>query len=102
MTTFSGHPFAFSNAAPLETGTANLHDGARDAAAHKAGRSQFDPAYDAWFNTALFPTQAQAPFTLRNFPTMFSDVRSQILKRLGYVRVQGVSDQGEGTVAGVG
>jgi hypothetical protein len=78
-TTHSGYPFAFPNAAPLQAGTANLHDDARDAAAKAAGRTQFDPAYDVWFNTALFPTQAQAPFTLRNFATMFPDVRSKIL-----------------------
>src|SRR5262249_24945197 len=58
---------------------ANLHDSRRDAAAQKVGRAQFDPSYDVWFNTGLFPTQAQAPFTLRNFPTVFPDVRSKIL-----------------------
>jgi hypothetical protein len=78
-TTHSGYPFAFPNAAPLQAGTANLHDSGRDALAQKAGRSQFDPAYDVYFNTALFPAQAQEPFTLRNFPTMFPDVRSKIL-----------------------
>ena len=78
-TAHSGYPFAFPNAAPLLAQTANLHDDARDAAAKKAGRSQFDPSYDVWFNTSIFPTQAQAPFTLRNFPTMFPDVRSKIL-----------------------
>lgn len=78
-TAHSGYPFAFPNAAPLQTGTANLHDSARDALAKAAGQSQFDPAYDVYFNTSLFPTQAQAPFTLRNFPTMFPDVRSKIL-----------------------
>jgi Carboxypeptidase regulatory-like domain/TonB dependent receptor len=78
-TAHSGYPFSFPNAAPLTTGTANLHDGQRDASAQKAGRTQWDPSYDVWFNTALFPTQAQAPFTLRDFPTMFPDVRSKIL-----------------------
>ena len=46
---------------------------------YKAGRTQFDPSYDVWFNTSLFPTQAQAPFTLRTFPTIFPDVGSKIL-----------------------
>jgi hypothetical protein len=78
-TAHSGYPFAFPNAAPLAAQTANLHDGARDALARKAGHSQFDPSVDPWFNTALFPGQAQAPFTLRTFPTMFPDVRSKIL-----------------------
>src|SRR5260370_18047969 len=78
-TAHSGYPFAFPNAAPLVAQTANLHDDARDAAAQKAGRSQFDPSYDVWFNTALFPSQAQAPFPLRNFPTIFPHVRPKLL-----------------------
>lgn len=78
-TAHSGFPFSFPNAAPIAAGTANLHDGQRDAAAQQAGRTQFDPSNDVWFNTAIFPTQAQAPFTLRNFPTMFPDVRSKIM-----------------------
>ena len=78
-TAHSGYPFAFPNAAPLVAQTANLHDAQRDANAQKAGRTQWDPSYDAWFNTSIFPTQAQAPFTLRNFPSMFPDVRSKIL-----------------------
>jgi hypothetical protein len=78
-TAHSGYPFAFPNAAPTQAGTANLHDDGRDALAKTAGQSQFDPAYDVYFNTAIFPTQSQAPFTLRNYPTMFPDVRSKIL-----------------------
>jgi hypothetical protein len=78
-TAHSGYPFAFPNAANLVPQTANLHDDQRDANAQKAGRKQFDPSYDVYFNTSIFPTQAQAPFTLRNFPTMFPDVRSKIL-----------------------
>jgi hypothetical protein len=78
-TAHSGFPFAFPNAANLVAQTANLHDSQRDANAQKAGRPQFDPSYDVWFNTSIFPTQAQAPFTLRNFPTIFPDVRSKIL-----------------------
>jgi hypothetical protein len=78
-TAHSGFPFAFPNAAPLAPQTANLHDDQRDALAQKQGRSQFDPTQSVYFNTAIFPTQAQAPFTLRNFPTRFPDVRSKIL-----------------------
>jgi hypothetical protein len=78
-TAHSGYPFAFPNAAPLVAQSANLLDSGRDALAKTAGRSQWDPSYDPYFNTALFPTQAQAPFTLRNFPTIFPDVRSKIL-----------------------
>ena len=37
------------------------------------------PLLDVYFNTAIFPTQAQAPYTLQNFPTMFPDVRGKIL-----------------------
>ncbi|HKE25360.1 MAG TPA: TonB-dependent receptor [Bryobacteraceae bacterium] len=77
--THSGFPFAFPNAAPLVAQTANLHDSQRDALAQKAGRPQFDPSLDVYFNTDIFPTQAQAPDTLRTFPTMFPDVRSKIL-----------------------
>jgi hypothetical protein len=77
--THSGFPFAFPNAAPLVAQTANFHDSQRDAFAQKAGRPQFDPSLDVYFNTAIFPTQAQAPDTLRTFPTMFPDVRSKIL-----------------------
>ena len=78
-TAHSGYPFSFPNAAPLAAQSANLLDSGRDALAQKTGRSQWDPSYDVYFNTALFPTQAQAPFTLRNFPTIFPDVRSKIL-----------------------
>jgi hypothetical protein len=78
-TAHSGYPFSFPNAAPLVAQSANLLDSGRDALGQKAGHSQWDPSYDPYFNTALFPTQAQAPFTLRNFPTIFPDVRSKIL-----------------------
>jgi hypothetical protein len=73
----SGFPFAFPNAAPLVAQSAKFSDDQRDALARKAGRSQFDPSNDVWFNTSIFPTDAQAPFTLQNFPTIFPDVRSK-------------------------
>ncbi|HWB98230.1 MAG TPA: TonB-dependent receptor [Bryobacteraceae bacterium] len=75
----SGFPLPFPNAAPLEARSARLSDSQRDALAQKAGRSQYDPSYDVWFDTSLFPRTAQAPFTLRNFPTRFPDVRSKPL-----------------------
>jgi len=54
-TAHSGYPFAFPNASPLVAQTANLHDAQRDANAQKAGRTEWDPSYDAWFNTSSSP-----------------------------------------------
>ncbi|MBI3695970.1 MAG: TonB-dependent receptor [Acidobacteria bacterium] len=73
----TGFPFNFPNAAPLAARSAKFDDGQRDALAQKAGRPQFDPLYDKWFDVSLFPTRPQAPFTLRDFPTRFPDVRSK-------------------------
>jgi len=70
-TAHSGYPFSFPNAAPLLVQTANFHDGQRDAAAQKHGRSQFDPTYDVWFNTSLFPTKAQLHSRNGIFPPGF-------------------------------
>ena len=75
----SGFPLAFPNAAPLTARSAKLSDSQRDDLARRAGRAQYDPSYDVWFDTSLFPAAAQAPFTLRTFPTRFSDVRSKPL-----------------------
>lgn len=76
----SGFPLAFPNAAPLTAKSAKLTDSQRDQLAQAAGRSQYDPSYDIWFDTSIFPrTAGPAPFTLRNFPTRFSDVRSKPL-----------------------
>jgi len=77
--THSGFPLAFPNAAPLQAKSAKLSDAQRDALAQTAGRAQYDPSYDVWFDTSLFPRTAQAPFTLRTFPTRFPDVRSKPL-----------------------
>jgi hypothetical protein len=77
--THSGFPLPFPNAAPLAPNRARLSDSQRDALAQKAGRSQYDPSYDVWFDTSLFPRTTPAPFTLRNFPTRFPDVRSKPL-----------------------
>ena len=57
----SGFPIDFPNAAPLTNQSARLSGD---------GQSIYH-----WFNTALFPKTAQAPFTLRNYPSRFPDVR---------------------------
>jgi hypothetical protein len=75
----SGFPLAFPNAAPLAARSAKLSDSERDTRARAAGRTQFDPSEDVWFDTSLFPGAAQPPFTLRTFPTRFPDVRSKPL-----------------------
>jgi hypothetical protein len=75
----SGFPLPFPNAAPLAARSARLSDAQRDALAQKAGRAQYDPSYDVWFDTSLFPRTAQAPFTLQTFPTRFPDVRGKPL-----------------------
>ena len=79
-----GFPFDFPNAAPLVAQSAALSDSQRDALAKKNGHSQWDPSLDTWFNTAIFPSQAQAPFTLRNFPTRFPDVRGKPLNNVEF------------------
>lgn len=58
----SGFPVPYPNAAQTTPGSANL------------GSSGPQDRFE-WFNTSLFPKTPQAPFTLRNFPTMFSNVR---------------------------
>ena len=61
ITNQSGFPVQFPNAAPLEAKSAKL--------------SSSQQSLYQWFDTSLFPTSAQPPFTLRNFPTVFPDVR---------------------------
>lgn len=75
----SGQPIDFPTAAPIRAGSAKLSSEQRDALARAAGRDKFNPFFDKWFDTKLFPTTAQAPFTLRDFPTRFPDVRSVAL-----------------------
>ncbi len=59
----SGFPVDFPNAAPLEARSAKLTTDRKD-------------RMFRWFDTSLFPKVAgPAPFTLRNFPTRFPDVR---------------------------
>lgn len=62
ITLQGGFPIDFPNAAPLEARSAKLDSGQR--------------TLTRWFDTSLFPRVAgPAPFTLRNFPTRFPDVR---------------------------
>ncbi|MBL8294937.1 MAG: TonB-dependent receptor [Bryobacterales bacterium] len=62
LTYQSGFPIDFPNAAPLEARSAKLPADQR--------------SLTRWFDTSLFPRVAgPAPFTLRNFPTRFPDVR---------------------------
>ncbi|MCX6620297.1 MAG: hypothetical protein NTY38_04330, partial [Acidobacteria bacterium] len=76
----SGFVLNFPNAAPTVARSAKLNDSQRDALAQKKGRTQYDPSYDIWFDTSIFPTvSGPAPFTLRNFPTRFPDVRTKPL-----------------------
>jgi len=76
----SGGPFDFPNAAPLTNRSAKLSEDQRNELAKKAGRSEFNPFFDKYYDVTLFPRQAQAPFTLRDFPTRFADVRSRHLE----------------------
>jgi len=76
----SGQPIEFPNAAPTAARSAKLNDQQRDDLARTAGRDRFNPFFDKWFDTSIFPTRAQAPFTLRDFPTRFPDVRSPHLE----------------------
>ena len=75
----SGSPVQFPNAAPLEARTARFSHEQRDALAQKNGRAEFDPVFDVFFDTALFPNRRPAAFTLQNFPTRFPDVRYKAL-----------------------
>ncbi len=76
----SGSPFDFPNAAPLAARSAKLSDEQRDDLARAQGRDSFNPFFDKYYDVTLFPRTAQAPFTLRDFPTRFPDVRSPHLE----------------------
>jgi len=58
-----GQPIDFPNAAPNVARSAKLTSDQRDELARKAGRTEFNPFFDKWFDTSIFPTTAQAPFT---------------------------------------
>ncbi|MCC7496487.1 MAG: TonB-dependent receptor [Bryobacterales bacterium] len=75
----SGFPLDFPNAGPLVARSARLNDSQRDKLAQANGRTQYDPSYDVWFDTSIFPTTTPPAYTLRNFPTRFPDVRGRPL-----------------------
>jgi len=75
-----GQPLDFPNAAPNVAKSAKMSDSQRDELARSKGRSEFNPFFDKYFDTSIFPATAQAPFTLRDFPTRFPDVRSPALQ----------------------
>lgn len=76
----SGQPIDFPNAAPLEARSAKLTSSQRNEIARSTGGEKFNPIFNKWFDTTLFPRTAQAAFTLRDFPTRFPDVRSPYLQ----------------------
>jgi hypothetical protein len=76
----SGQPIEFPNAAPIEARSAKLTSAQRDEIARSTGGEKFNPIFNKWFDTTLFPRTAQAAFTLRDFPTRFPDVRSTYLQ----------------------
>lgn len=76
----SGFILPFPNAAPLAARSTKLSDDQRNALASQAGRSRWDPSYDVWFDTTLFPRRALSAYELRTFPTRFPDVRAQGVK----------------------
>ena len=76
----SGFPLPFPNAAPLVAKSAKLSDSQRDALAQTAGPLAIRPFLRRLVRHLDFPDAAgPAPFTLRNFPTRFPDVRSKPL-----------------------
>jgi hypothetical protein len=76
----SGVLFDFPNAGPLAARSASLTSDQRNELAKAQGRSEFNPFFDKYYDVTLFPRTAQAPFTQRNFPTRFPDVRSPMLR----------------------
>ena len=75
LTLQSGFPLPYPNAAPVEARSAKLDGDQR--------------TRELWFDTSLWRdpatgrvVPAQAPFTLRNFPTRFPDVRFSALKNM--------------------
>jgi hypothetical protein len=79
----SGPPLDFPNAAPLRSGSAKLSAAQRDTLAKAGGQPKYDVSYSPYFDISLFPRVAgPAPFTLRDFPTRFPDVRGFGLNNL--------------------
>jgi hypothetical protein len=78
----SGFPIDFPNAAPLEARSARLPADER--------------TLERWFDTSLFPRVAgPAPFTLRNFPTRFPDVRYMGLRNYDFSLMKDINVIGE-------
>jgi len=81
----SGPPLDFPNAAPLAARSAKLSSKQRDELARSYGQQRFDVSYTPYFDVGLFPRVAgPAPFTLRDFPTRFPDVRGFGLSNLDF------------------
>ncbi|MSV30594.1 MAG: hypothetical protein EXQ52_17895 [Bryobacterales bacterium] len=81
----SGLPLDFPNAAPVAARSAKLSDAQRDELAKSFGQQRWDISYSPWFDTSLFPRQAgPAPFTLRDFPTRFADVRGKGMNNMDF------------------
>ncbi len=80
-----GLPLDFPNAAPLASRSAKLTDGQRDEMARQQGKEKWDLSYLPFFDTSVFPRVAgPVPFTLRDFPTRFPDVRAYGLNNLDF------------------
>ncbi len=75
----SGFPLNFPNAGPTVAKSAKLNDSQRDQLAQTHGRTQYDPSYDIWFDTSIFPTKAKGTYDVQTWPTRFPDVRSKPL-----------------------
>jgi len=71
----SGLPLAFPTAAPLAARSARLDTEQRNQLARSYGKDRWDISYVPYIDVSLFPKQAPAPYTLRDFPTYFPDVR---------------------------
>jgi hypothetical protein len=76
----TGFVMPFPNAQNIVAKSAEMTNGQRDALAKTLGYDHWDVSYVPYFNTAIFPNQAQAPFTLRKYPSVFPDVRAQGVK----------------------
>ena len=81
----SGPPLDFPNAAPLSARSAKLSARQRDELAKSFGQQRYDVSYTPYFDTSLFPRViGPPPFTLRDFPTRFPDIRGFGLNNLDF------------------
>jgi hypothetical protein len=76
----TGFVMSFPNAQNIGNKSAKLSNDQRDALAKKLGYDHWDVSYVPYFDTSLFPKQAQAAYTLRKYPSVFPDVRAQGVK----------------------